>query len=91
METGKAEDWPAAIIGVFEGHTGVVKSVAFSQDGKRIVSSPGDWTICVRDTETGEIVVGPLKGHATSLVNSVAFSQDGKRIISGSDDWTICV
>src|ERR1700691_5551967 len=88
MKTGKADDWPA-IIGVFEGHTSSVGFVAFSQDGKRIVSGSEDM-IRVWDAESGEVVVGPLEGH-TKFVSSIAFSQDGKRIVSGSDDKTIRV
>ena len=62
-------------------------SVAFSPDGKRIVS--GSSAI---DGQDGEGVgrrqaaggSSILKGH-TSAVTSVAFSPDGKRIVSGSD------
>jgi WD40 repeat protein len=79
---GKAGDWPA-IVAVMEGHTRSVTSVAFSQDGKHIVSGSRDETIRVWDSETGDVVLGPLEGH-TSFINSVAFSQDGKRIVSGS-------
>jgi WD40 repeat protein len=89
LKTGKTYDWPA-IIGVFEGHTDWVWSVAFSQDGRRIVSGSHDNTIRVWDAETGEVVAGPLQGH-TNSVRSVAFSQDGSRIVSCSGDATIRV
>ena len=54
-------------------------SVAFSPDGKRIVSGSEDQTVRVWDAETGEVVLGPLQSHS-SPVYSVAFSPDGKRI-----------
>ena len=81
---GKVDDWPA-IVAVMEGHNGPVNSVAFSQDGKQIVSGSHDQTICVWDSETGNVVLGPLKGH-TGWVHSVVFSQDSKRIASSSSD-----
>jgi WD40 repeat protein len=89
LKTGKADDWPA-IKGVFEGHTNCVHFVAFSPDGKHIVSGSEDKTICFWDAETGEVVVGPLKGHTDSVI-CIAFSPDGKRIVSGSSDQTIRV
>ena len=46
-----------------EGHTSYVNSVAFSQDGKHIVSGSDDKTIRVWDSETGDVVLGPLEGH----------------------------
>jgi hypothetical protein len=46
LKTGKAADWPV-IIGIYKGHTHWVNSVAFSHDGKRIVSSSNDQTIRV--------------------------------------------
>ena len=67
-----------------------VRSVAFSPDGRRIVSGSDDKTIRVWDAETGEEMVEPLKGHS-DWVRSVAFSPDGRRIVSGSDDKTIRV
>src|SRR5438105_565359 len=64
------------------GHTDSVWSVAFSPDGKRIVSGGRDQTVKVWDAQTGTETLS-LKGH-TDWVNSVAFSPDGKRIASGS-------
>jgi WD40 repeat protein len=49
--------------GPFEGHTGSVWSVAFSSDGKQIVSGSDDKSIRVWDAETGEMLSGPFEGH----------------------------
>jgi WD40 repeat protein len=62
--------------------------VAFSPDGKRIVSGSADKTLRLWDAETGKAISKPLKGH-TGEVISVAFSPDGKRIVSGSTDRTL--
>jgi WD40 repeat protein len=68
------------------GHTGRVSSVAFSPDGKRIVTASHDHTARVWDAETGCVKLA-LKGH-TGIVRSVAFSPDGKCIVPGSEDRT---
>jgi WD40 repeat protein len=62
LTCGKAVNWPS-IIHVFEGHTSSVWSVAFSPDGKQIVSGSEDNSIRVWDAVSGDVVVGPLKGH----------------------------
>ena len=69
------------------GHTGGVFSVAYSPDGRRIVSGGGE--LKVWDAESGEEML-TLKGH-TSIAYSVAFSPDGRRIVSGSGDQTLRV
>jgi WD40 repeat protein/predicted Ser/Thr protein kinase len=71
------------------GHEELVSSVAFSPDGKRIVSGGYDNTLKVWDAESGGEVM-TLRGHDNSGL-SVAFSPDGKRIVSGSDDKTLKV
>ena len=79
-----------------EGHTSSVFSVAFSPDGKQIVSGSWDNTVRLWDTATGQQIQPTLKGH-TNYVSSVAFSPDAKQVVSDdsillytsavSDDW----
>ncbi|KAG2051450.1 WD40 repeat-like protein, partial [Suillus hirtellus] len=67
-----------------------VRSVSFSPNGTRIVSSSDDRTIRLWDAVMGKPIGQPLRGH-TSWVTSVSFSPDGTRIISGSSDGTVRV
>jgi len=61
--------------------------VAFSPDGKSLISGNTDGTITVWDAETGT-EVRTLKGHE-KRIRSLVLSPDGKRIASGSGDGTI--
>jgi len=67
------------------GHTGDVRSVAFSPDGKRIITASFDGTARVWDAETGQEVLS-LRGH-THQVHSAAFSLDGKYLVTGAGRW----
>ena len=67
---------------VFKGHTGRVHSVAFSPDGRRIVSGNSAGMARVWDAETGQETLTLLKGQPEQ-VQSVAFSPDGRRIAGG--------
>ncbi|KAG5727729.1 hypothetical protein E4T56_gene20735 [Termitomyces sp. T112] len=71
------------------GHTESVKSVAFSPDGKSIVSGSDDQSVRVWDASSGA-QLQELNGH-TSWVTSVTFSPDGKSIVSGSYDQSVRV
>jgi WD40 repeat protein len=62
--------------------------VAFSPDGRRIVSGSNDNTLRLWDASSGRPIGSPLLGH-TETVRSVAFSPDGRRIVSGSWDSTL--
>ncbi len=65
-----------------KGHSRGASSVAFSTDGRRVVSGSVDQSVCVWDTATGELL-RELKGHRNA-VNSVAYSPSGRWIASGS-------
>jgi WD40 repeat protein len=67
----------------------VVNSVAYSPDGRRIVSASWDKTVRVWDARSGA-ELACLQGH-TDEVYSVAYSPDGRRIVSGSNDDSVRV
>ncbi|MCU0288600.1 MAG: WD40 repeat domain-containing protein, partial [Acidobacteria bacterium] len=74
-------------IAILQGHSERVTSMAFSVDGKIIVTGSVEKTIRLWDMESqGEIAM--LPGH-TETVLSVAISPDSKTIASGSEDNTI--
>jgi WD40 repeat protein len=61
--------------------------VAFSPDGRQVVSGSGDETVRLWDAITGALLQ-TLKGHSGGL-SSVAFSPDGKAVntLLLSKDW----
>src|SRR2546426_1867194 len=72
---------------MLRGHTAPVMSVAFSPDGKRLVSACWDQTVKVWDAVTG-LETLTLKGH-TSHIHSAAFSPDGNRLASAGDNGSV--
>jgi WD40 repeat protein len=63
--------------------------LAFSPDGRLLVSGSQDHTVRVWDIQTGRELLC-LRGH-TAQVSGVAFSPDGRRLASGSQDQTVKV
>jgi WD40 repeat protein len=65
-----------------------VESVAFNSKGKFIVSGSSDGKLRFWDSQTGQLIGVPVRGHKDS-VQSIAISPDGKLIVSGSSDGTV--
>ncbi|KAG8876913.1 hypothetical protein FRB97_003832 [Tulasnella sp. 331] len=78
---GRLPDWPPA------GPIAVLE-LAWSPDGKTIVSSSHDFALQLWETSTGAAVGEPLRGH-TDLTLCLSWSPDGKIIASASRDSTI--
>jgi len=70
----------------FTGHRGLVTSVAFTRDGRFILSTGFDGTIRVWRRTGG--LVETLLGH-TAAIRAIAMSRDGSFFATGSDDETI--
>jgi WD40 repeat protein/serine/threonine protein kinase len=70
-----------------KGHKARIASIAFSSDGKRIVSGSYDQTVRLWDVASGQSI-NTFNGH-TNAVLSVSFSPDGKTVISSSADQAL--
>jgi WD40 repeat protein len=85
-----AEDKGApGVVATLKGHSEAIYSVAFSPDGKYVVSGSGDRSVKVWDSASGKEIksFGGAAGHQ-NLVLSVAVSNDGSLIASGGSDNT---
>ncbi|KAJ1471481.1 quinon protein alcohol dehydrogenase-like superfamily [Baffinella frigidus] len=84
------------------GHASWVQAVAFSSDGKRVVSGSLDTLVLIWNAETGAgsasldmlVIIWNAETGAgvrtlaghSDCVHTVAFSLDGKRVVSGAAD-----
>jgi WD40 repeat protein/serine/threonine protein kinase len=80
--------------GTLRGHKQPVMAVAFSSDGRLVVSAGKAWS---SESKPGEVKLwdaaigkerASLNGHQAGVV-SLSFSPDGKTLATGSDDRTV--
>ncbi|HVB23393.1 MAG TPA: serine/threonine-protein kinase [Ktedonobacteraceae bacterium] len=72
---------------VYERHTQIIRTVAWSPNGMLIASGSSDKTVHIWNTATGQgLQVYRLHNDG---VNDVTWSLDGKYVISASDDKTV--
>ena len=76
-----------ATLQMLKGYSDSIFSVAFSPNGKQVVSGSYNGIVQLWDATTGA-ALQTLKGHS-GWVNSVAFSPDSKQVVSGSYDGTV--
>ncbi|MFV1967350.1 MAG: protein kinase [Pirellulaceae bacterium] len=87
-ESGTVHLWDAGtgqLLHTLRGHTSQVWSVAFSRDGKTLVS--GEWRdrIKIWDVPTGQL--RSTLALETFAAKSIAFSPDGSTMAVGGGDW----
>lgn len=90
-ETGEALSEPLTDISPDEGssfRSNDVWSIAFSPDGKLLISGRGGGDILMWDVATQKPAGQPISAHA-STVMAVAVSPDGELLASGGGDWLI--
>ncbi|KAF9542708.1 WD40 repeat-like protein [Agrocybe pediades] len=72
-----------AMTDVLAGRNGHISALAFSHDGKKLISGSSNHTIRIWDIATGN-------GH-TSTICSLALSSSGTKLLSGSEDQCVCL
>ena len=70
-----------------KAHSGWVRAVTFSPDGKVLASCSDDTSIKLWDAATGRLI-RTLRGHREP-VRAIAFSPDGRRLASASLDRSV--
>ncbi len=96
---GAARSYTSEALGVFQearatdmqvlalsGPADGVRSVAFSPEGRKVVTASRDGTARIWDLASGRQILS-LNGH-TDQVTAAAFSTDGRRVVTASDDNT---
>ncbi len=75
------------LVALLKGHKSVVISLAFSPDGKKLISGGSDFDAIIWDVERGTLL-HRLQGHRAEVF-AVGFTRDGLRAVTGSHDSTL--
>ena len=75
------------LVALLKGHENVVLGLAFSPDGKRLVSGSFDKTAIIWDVANHKLV-HRLQGHKDHIY-AVGFTPDSARVVTGSYDTTL--
>jgi len=68
-------------------HSGYVRAVVFSPDGKTLASASDNLTVKLWEARSG-VALQTLKGHSDDI-RVIAFSPDSRTLASASDDLTV--
>jgi WD40 repeat protein len=67
-----------------------VQAVAFTPDGRRVLSVSDDKYLRVWDAASGRELLPPIEGHEDKVA-SLSISADGRRVVTASRDATALV
>lgn len=88
LQAAQGEPDVQTMNGGAQGHTNVISALAFSPDGRFLVSGGESGNVKIWDLRTGTVVRRVWGG--TRMVNSVAVSPDASLIASGNEDTSVC-
>src|SRR5262249_53255691 len=72
---------------ILRGHTLAIRGVAYSSDGRRLISSSADMIVKIWDIASGQEVL-TLRGHQSSTSDAV-ITRDHSRVATASLDKTV--
>ena len=93
-EPGKMRFWDPAsgkLVREIEAHQGVINALAFSPDGKRLLSGGWDDTARLWDVASGKEVRQFVLDSRTDHVTAVVFIDEGKKAAVGSEKGEVVV